>query len=137
MEFNISELIDKGFTTMVAVAAVYTVFKIGNIFTKYIPKLLEYSKEFIEVWNRFSSAMENNAIAIAKNTEITDTNHKHSEIVLRELEEVNEKFELHDSNALMIKQKVDELLRVLQEGNDCDEVLVLLRQIIDKLEGAG
>lgn len=134
MTFDIYELIDKGFTTLVAVAFIYTVFQIGKLVTKYIPSLLTLFKEFVDVWKNFTNAMEDNAKAISKNTEMTDINHKHSEIVLKELQGVNNKFNQHDDNALAIKSKVNELLEILKNKDDEEEVLKLLKQIICKLE---
>ena len=135
MNFNISELLDKGLSMLISVAAIYAVFSFGRLVTKYIPSILEAAKDFIKVWSNFADSMVINAAAIDKNTAITDTNHKHSEIVLAELKLVGEEFKCHDNNALEIKALILELTELFKaDGNNSDEVLRLLRLIVDKLE---
>jgi len=134
MTFDIFELLEKGFTTFVAVLAVVSVIGFGRIITKHLPKLLESGREFIGVWSDFVKAMDSNAIAINKNTVITDKNHKHSEIVLEELKEVNRKFIKHDMNALDVKDKIEELISLIKEEKNSEEILELLQFIINKLE---
>lgn len=136
MNFDITELLDKGLSMLISVAAIYAVFSFGRLVTKYIPSILEAARDFIKAWDSFSDSMIINAAAIDKNTIITDTNHKHSEIVLAELKLVGADFKAHDSNAMEIKELIYELTALFKEENDSDEILRLLRLIVDKLEEA-
>ena len=133
---NFSDILENGLAMTISIIAIATVVAAGRLVAKHIPVATKAATEFIKVWHEFTDAMRDNASAIEKNTQITDANHKHSEIVLRELEMVNHKFNAHDDNAILIKQKVDELLKILQRKDDSDEVLILLKQIIEKLEVA-
>ena len=134
MTFDIYELLDKGFLVFFAVVVLYAIFKTAKLITTYIPSIIESGKEFIGVWKDFVQAMNTNATAIDKNTIITDKNHRHSEIVLEELKEVNKKFISHDKNALDVKYKIEELVELIKEKNNSDEILELLQFIINKLE---
>jgi hypothetical protein len=134
MTFDIFDLLEKGFTTFVAVLAVTSVVGIIRIITKHIPQLLNLGRDFIKVWQDFVSAVDTNAKAVEDNTEITDAHYKHSEIVLRELQEVSSKFKRHDENALLIKESIEELIELVKNADDKEEMLILLRRIINKLE---
>lgn len=136
MPFDLAQFIDKGFTTMVAVAAVYFVIQLGRLFTQYIPKVLIQAKEFADIWGSFVKAVESNATSIDKNTQITDLNYKHSADVLAELVGFRDVFITHDMNALELKEHVMELVRVINEGNNSEEVVELLRFIIKKMEAS-
>lgn len=132
---DISTLIsDNGLSMTISIIAIMTVVYAVRTIAKYTPIAAKAVKEIIEVWKDFVNAMQTNAIAIDKNTEITDKNHRHSEIVLRELEKVNNKFNAHDDNALEIRKKIDEVVELLGKNNNSDEVIELLQSIIKKLE---
>lgn len=133
LEF-ILQLLEKGFTTFVAVLAVLTVYGGWKISAKYAPKVFDAGKEFVGVWSSFVKAMEKNAEAIDKNTRITDMNHQQSEVVLDELKDFNAKFIEHDLNALEIKKMIDELIVLFEKNNTSKEVIDLLKFIIEKLE---
>lgn len=128
------QLLEKGFTTFVAVLAVLIF--LGGLWAikKAMPTISEYIKEFIGIWKEFVKAMNANAVAIDKNTEITDVNYKQSEAVLRELKIFSDKFNQHDFNALEIRKKIDEVVELLEKNNNSDEVIELLQSIIKKLE---
>ena len=132
---NLSDILENGLAMTISIIAIMTVVSAGRLVAKHIPAATKAATEFIRVWHDFTDAMRDNATAIEKNTQITDANHRHSEVVLRELEMVNNKFNQHDDNAIMIKNKVDELLKILQESSDSEEMLCLLKQIVNKLEG--
>ena len=131
---NLSDILENGLAMTISIIAIMTVVAAGRLVAKHIPTATKAATEFIRVWHDFTDAMRDNATAIEKNTQITDANHRHSEVVLKELEMVNNKFNQHDDNATMIKNKVDELLTILQESNDSEEMLSLLKQIVNKLE---
>lgn len=134
MNLDLAQFVDKGFTAFVAFATAYIVFSTWKMATKYVPDLLKQFTAFIGVWHNFTDALENNAEAIDRNTEITDLSHRHANTLLMELKLVNDKFTDHDCNAQEIKEIVTDLLVMIQESDKNTEVLGLLKQIIVKLE---
>jgi cysteinyl-tRNA synthetase len=127
--------INNGLAMTISIVAIVSVVAVFRTAAKYTPTIVQAGKEFIEVWQKFVHAMEKNASAIEKNTHITDLNHRHSEVVLRELESVNSNFKNHDDNALEIKRLVEELKEMAKsDGEVSIEVLELLNFIVRKLE---
>ena len=138
MTFDIYELLDKGFLVFFAVVVLFFIFRTGRLISKYIPSGIESAREIVNAWKEIASAMRSNAVAIDRNTNISNNNHKQSAIVLEELRQVNEKFNEHDLNAVEIRNKVEEqikdLIKLIEKQDNSGEILELLRIIIDKLE---
>ena len=138
MTFDIYELLDKGFLVFFAVVVLFFIFRAGRLISKYLPAGIESAREIVNAWKEIASAMRANAIAIDKNTNISHNNHKQSAIVLEELRQVNEKFNEHDLNAVEIRNKVEEqikdLIKLIEKQDNSEEILELLKIIIDKLE---
>lgn len=134
MPFDITPLLDKSFLMIYALVTLAIVIKILQIIAKSLPAIKDWAKEMSSIWKDFAQAIKDNATATDKNTEITSTHYQQTMVVLKELEEFNAKFTDHDCNAKEIKEIVNELLDVIQDNNNTEETLTLLRHIINKLE---
>lgn len=133
MQFDITQFIDKGFTTLVAVAAVYFVVQLGRIFTKYVPKALLQANEFAIIWRKFVKAVDSNAVAVEKNTIVTDLNCRHSVEVLEELTGFRREFSEHDQHAVDLRASVLDLIEVIDKDNNSEEVIALLEVVISRM----
>lgn len=134
MTFDIFELLDKSFTLFVAVIFILGILAIWKILKEHLPNLFKMGGDIVAVWLKFVDSIDGNSKAVEKNTEITDANYKHSEMVLRELQVVNQKFASHDANALDVKKNMEELIELIKDTDDKEEMLRLLKRIINKLE---
>lgn len=128
---------NNGLANTISIIVIVGLVAVGRLIYKSAPKIGVALDRFIDAWRDIAKAIQGFAIAVDRNTEITDINYKHSEKVLKELQDVNNKFNAHDDNALAIKNKIEELIKILKEERSLEEVLELLNYIIRKLEEDG
>lgn len=128
---------NNGLANTISIIVIVGLVAVGRLIYKSAPKIGVALDRFIDAWRDIAKAIQGFAIAVDRNTEITDINYKHSEKVLKELQDVNNKFNAHDDNALAIKNKIEELIKILKEERSLEEVLELLNYIIQKLEEDG
>lgn len=128
---------NNGLANTISIIVIVGLVAVGRLIYKSAPKIGVALDRFIDAWRDIAKAIQGFAIAVDRNTEITDINYKHSEKVLKELQDVNNKFNAHDDNALAIKNQIEELVKMLKEERSLEEVLELLNYIVRKLEEDG
>ena len=134
MNFDIAQFMDEGLSFVISILAVYAIYQFGKLVSKHIPAIMEAATSFIKVWHDFTDSMDDNVIAIQKNTKATREGCDQSALVLSELITFKSDWASHDESVDEIKYLIEELRAILKSENENEEVLRLLNIIIDKIE---